>query len=81
MRPIVIVMVSLMLTGCVEHITRAVVSAPFKVVAVTAHTIAPGHAESDRKRGRAMREKEQEQQKLARKCTRSDAHACEKNRL
>ena len=54
------------LSGCVS-IVKDVVTAPIKVVSKTADVLTTSQSESDEKRGRKLREKEENLGKLARK--------------
>jgi hypothetical protein len=71
------------LSGCVSAI-KTVVAAPIKVVSKTADVLTTSQSESDEKRGRKLREKEETLGKLARKrdkargkCQGGDDAACD----
>jgi len=54
-------------TGCVASAVKSVVTAPVKVVSKTADVLTTSQSESDEKRGRALRQKEENLGKLSRK--------------
>lgn len=53
--------------GCVASAVKSVVTAPVKVVSKTADVLTTSQSESDEKRGRALRQKEENLGKLSRK--------------
>jgi uncharacterized protein YlxW (UPF0749 family) len=74
----------LMLSGCVASLVGDVVTAPVKIVSKTADVLTTSQSESDEKRGREMRKREEELGKLARqrdkareKCEDGNKDACE----
>lgn len=75
----------LMLSGCVASLVGDVVTAPVKIVSKTADVLTTSQSESDEKRGREMRKREEELGKLARqrdkareKCEDGNRGACER---
>ncbi len=75
----------LMLSGCVASLVGDVVTAPVKIVSKTADVLTTSQSESDEKRGREMRKREEELGKLARqrdkareKCEDGNRDACER---
>jgi hypothetical protein len=73
----------LLLGGCVTSIVKEVVMLPVKVVSKTADVLTTSQSESDEKRGRDIRKREEEMGKLARKrdkaredCADGDDKAC-----
>ena len=50
----------LLLPGCVASMVKDVVTAPVKIVSKTADVMTTSQSESDEKRGRAMRKREEE---------------------
>jgi predicted Holliday junction resolvase-like endonuclease len=77
----------LLLPGCVASMVKDVVTAPVKIVSKTADVMTTSQSESDEKRGREIRKKEERMGKLARqadklrdKCEDGDRDACEKLR-
>jgi hypothetical protein len=74
----------LMLSGCVTSIVKDVVTAPIKVVSKTADLMTTSQSESDEKRGKEMRKREEklgkmarERDKAAKKCGKGDGDACQ----
>lgn len=74
----------LLLGGCVASVVKDVVTAPVKIVSKTADVLTTSQSEADEKRGRALRKKEEELGKLARKrdkardeCRKGDDDACD----
>lgn len=72
------------LTGCVSAVT-SVVKAPFQVAGKAADVLTTSQSESDEKRGRAARKREEELGKLDRRydkelkeCRDGDRRACDK---
>jgi hypothetical protein len=85
MRLIVPATAMLLLQGCVASVVGDVVTAPIKVVSKTADVLTTSQSEADEKRGREMRQREEELGKLARqrekareKCEDGDQRACAK---
>ncbi len=73
----------LLLPGCVASVVKDVVTAPVKIVSKTADVMTTSQSESDEKRGREIRRKEERMGKLARqadklqdKCDDGDEDAC-----
>ncbi len=73
----------LLLGGCVTSIVKDVVMLPVKVVSKTADVLTTSQSESDEKRGRDIRKREEQMGKLARKrdkarddCADGDDKAC-----
>jgi hypothetical protein len=82
MRLILMIFSCFILAGCVSTVT-SVVKAPFKIASKTADVLTTSQSESDEKRGRALRQKEENLGKLARKrnkvlkqCNDGDERAC-----
>jgi hypothetical protein len=74
---------SMMLQGCVASIVKDVVTAPVKIVSKTADVLTTSQSESDEKRGKQIRMREENLGKLARKsdkarkkCEEGDKDAC-----
>lgn len=85
MRLVLACTVLLFLQGCVASIVKDVVTAPVKVVSKTADVLTTSQSESDEKRGRELRKREETLGKLARqrdkarqKCEDGDRDACVK---
>ena len=77
----------LILSGCVTSLISEVVTAPVKIVSKTADVLTTSQSESDEKRGREMRKREESLGKLARqrdkareKCEDGNEDACDKAR-
>lgn len=75
----------LLLPGCVASLVKDVVTAPVKIVSKTADVLTTSQSESDEKRGREMRKREEAMGKLGRQlkkanesCEDGDKDACEK---
>lgn len=73
------------LPGCVASLVKDVVTAPVKIVSKTADVLTTSQSESDEKRGREMRKREEALGKLGRqlekandRCEDGDRDACEK---
>ncbi len=84
MRAIFAVTACLLLQGCVTSIVKDVVTAPIKIVSKTADVLTTSQSESDEKRGKELRKKEERLGKLARdrdkqvkKCEKGDGDACQ----
>jgi hypothetical protein len=84
MRVLFAVSACLLLQGCVTSIVKDVVTAPVKIVSKTADVLTTSQSESDEKRGKEMRKKEERLGKLARdrekamkKCDQGDGDACQ----
>lgn len=84
MRLILAASAILLLSGCVTSVVKDVVTAPIKVVSKTADLMTTSQSESDEKRGREMRKREEKLGKLARqrdkaakKCDKGDGDACQ----
>ncbi|RRQ52523.1 hypothetical protein [Sphingorhabdus wooponensis] len=74
-----------LLQGCVASMVSNVVTAPVKIVSKTADVLTTSQSESDEKRGRDMRKREEKVGKLSRqlkkaqkRCSDGDRDACEK---
>jgi hypothetical protein len=74
----------LLLSGCVTSIVKEVVMLPVKVVSKTADVMTTSQSESDEKRGREIRKREESLGKLSRKrdkaredCADGDDKACD----
>lgn len=85
MRLIVSALLFVLLQGCVASIVSDVVTAPIKVVSKTADVLTTSQSESDEKRGRELRKREEALGKLARqrdkareRCADGNKDACEK---
>lgn len=85
MRLIVSALLFVLLQGCVASIVSDVVTAPIKVVSKTADVLTTSQSESDEKRGRELRKREEALGKLARqrdkareRCADGNQDACEK---
>jgi predicted Holliday junction resolvase-like endonuclease len=83
MRKLAAIIMLLSLTSCVS-LVKDVVTAPVKIVSKTADILTTSQSESDEKRGRAIRKKEEELGKLSRKiekandkCDDGNDDACE----
>jgi len=77
----------IVLQGCVASVVSNVVTAPVKIVSKTADVLTTSQSESDEKRGRDMRKREEKVGKLSRqlkkaqeRCADGDSDACEKAR-
>ena len=75
----------ILLQGCVASIVGDVVTAPVKIISKTADVLTTSQSESDEKRGREMRKREESLGKLSRqrekaraRCADGDKAACEK---
>ena len=78
----------LLLPGCVSSVVKDVVTAPIKIVSKTADVMTTSQSESDEKRGREMRKREESLGKLSRqrdkareKCEDGDENACNRARV
>ncbi len=74
-----------MLSGCVTSLVKEVVTAPVKIVSKTADVLTTSQSESDEKRGKEMRKREEALGKMARqrdkareKCDDGDEDACDR---
>lgn len=81
---IVAVMPGLLLQGCVASLVGDVMTAPIKIVSKTADVLTTSQSESDEKRGRELRKREEKLGKLSRqlekareRCAYGDKDACE----
>lgn len=75
----------LLLQGCVASVVGDIVTAPVKIVSKTADVLTTSQSESDEKRGRELRKREENLGKLARqrdkardRCEDGDRDACQK---
>ena len=80
-----LVPLTLVLQGCVASLVGDIVTAPVKIVSKTADVLTTSQSESDEKRGRELRKREENLGKLARqrdkareRCADGDEDACEK---
>lgn len=85
MRLIVSALLFVLLQGCVASLVKDVVTAPVKIVSKTADVLTTSQSESDEKRGRELRKREEALGKLARqrdkareRCDDGNKDACEK---
>jgi hypothetical protein len=76
---------SVLLSGCVASVVKDVVTAPVKIVSKTADVLTTSQSESDEKRGRELRKREEALGKLARqrdkaaeRCEDGSEEACRK---
>ena len=79
------VMSTFLLQGCVTSLVKNVVTAPVKIVSKTADVLTTSQSESDEKRGRELRKREENIGKLSRqrdeargRCADGDKGACKK---
>ena len=77
--------VMLLLQGCVASLVGEVITAPVQIVSKTADVLTTSQSESDEKRGRELRKREENLGKLARqrdkageRCADGDEESCEK---
>jgi uncharacterized protein (DUF2147 family) len=77
----------ILLQGCVASMVSNVVTAPVKIVSKTTDILTTSQSESDEKRGRDMRKREENVGKLSRqlkkvreRCADGDRDACKKAR-
>ncbi len=84
MRYLLVLSLAVLLSGCVS-IVKDVVTAPVKIVSKTADVLTTSQSESDEKRGRELRKREEGLGKLARqrdkareKCADGNEDACAK---
>jgi hypothetical protein len=82
---IVLVGAGTILSGCITSVVKEVVTAPVKIVSKTADVLTTSQSESDEKRGRELRKREEALGKLARqrdkarkKCEDGSEEACAK---
>jgi hypothetical protein len=75
-----------LLQGCVASVVQSVVTAPIKIVSKSADLLTTSQSESDEKRGKHIRMREENLGKLARKsdkarrkCVDGDDKACSEN--
>ncbi|MFN3620733.1 hypothetical protein [Sphingorhabdus sp.] len=85
MRLILAMMSLVLLPGCVASVVGDIVTAPVKIVSKTADVLTTSQSESDEKRGRELRKREENLGKLARqrdkareRCADGDENACKK---
>lgn len=83
MRLVMSLAMVLLLSGCVASVVKDVVTAPVKIVSKTADVLTTSQSESDEKRGRELRKREEALGKLARqrdrareKCDDGNEEAC-----
>jgi hypothetical protein len=84
MHRLIVLTLALLLSGCVS-LVKDVVTAPIKIVSKTADVLTTSQSESDEKRGREMRQREETLGRLARqrdeaseKCQNGTEAACSK---
>ena len=82
---LIIVGAAVLLQGCVASVVKEVVTAPIKIVSKTADVMTTSQSESDEKRGKEMRKREEALGKLSRqrdkardKCDDGDEQACDR---
>jgi hypothetical protein len=85
MRLVLAIAPMILLQGCVASVVSSVVTAPVKILSKTADVLTTSQSESDEKRGREMRKREENLGKLSRqlnkaqkRCADGDRDACEK---
>lgn len=85
MRLILSIIALMLLQACVASVVKDVVTAPVKIVSKTADVLTTSQSESDEKRGRELRKREEALGKLARqrdkardRCQDGDEAACAK---
>ena len=66
MRGFLVLGSAFLLSGCVTSLVKEVVTAPVKIVSKTADVLTTSQSESDEKRGREMRKREEALGKLSR---------------
>ncbi|NJM51369.1 MAG: hypothetical protein HC843_11275 [Sphingomonadales bacterium] len=66
MRLLLLLPAPFLLSGCITSVVKEVVTAPVKVVSKTADVLTTSQSEADEKRGRALRQKEENLGKLSR---------------
>ena len=66
MRGFLVLGSAFLLSGCVTSLVKEVVTAPVKIVSKTADVLTTSQSESDEKRGREMRKREEVLGKLSR---------------
>jgi uncharacterized protein YlxW (UPF0749 family) len=83
MRLVLSLAMVLLLSGCVASVVKDVVTAPVKIVSKTADVLTTSQSETDEKRGRELRKREEALGKLARqrdrareKCDDGNEEAC-----
>ena len=64
--PVLVLGSSVLLSGCVASVVKDVVTAPIKIVSKTADVLTTSQSESDEKRGREIRKREEALGKLSR---------------
>ena len=70
MRPLLILPLALLLSGCLARTAIQAVSLPVKVVSAGVDAATTSQAEADQRRGRELREAEERRGRLARRCAR-----------
>jgi hypothetical protein len=85
MRGLLVLGSAFLLSGCVTSLVKDVVTAPVKIVSKTADVLTTSQSESDEKRGREMRKREETLGKLSRqrdkakeRCEDGSEAACKK---
>lgn len=85
MRSLIAFFAFFVLQGCVASVVKDVVTAPVKIVSKTADVMTTSQSESDEKRGRELRKREEALGKMARqrdkareKCEDGNDEACAK---
>lgn len=87
LRLVVAIVPLVLVQGCVASVVGDIVTAPVKIVSKTADVLTTSQSESDEKRGRELRKREENLGKLARqrdkardRCADGNESACEKAR-
>ena len=70
MRPILILVLPVALSGCLARTAVDIVTLPVKVVGAGVDAVTTSQAEADQRRGRQIREEEERLGRLARRCER-----------
>jgi hypothetical protein len=85
MRGLLVLGSAFLLSGCVTSLVKDVVTAPVKIVSKTADVLTTSQSESDEKRGRELRKREETLGKLSRqrdkakeRCEDGSEAACKK---
>jgi ElaB/YqjD/DUF883 family membrane-anchored ribosome-binding protein len=80
LRLICVVAPFILLQGCVASVVSNVVTAPVKIVSKTADVLTTSQSESDEKRGREMRKREEKLGKLSRQLSKAQERCADGNR-
>jgi hypothetical protein len=73
MRPVLLLALGLLLSGCLVRTAANVVTLPVKAVGAGVDAVTTSQAEADQRRGREIREEEERLGRLARRCERNPA--------